>query len=263
MRDREYFQRIKASHQAVISNVFISRVVRQPTVAVAAPIFTPRRRAVWRDCGNAGSISFRAIGANLRNAGPGGDLHPGSARPSDLFEPGRGLSSAGIDGELAAGEGSRTERRGVSGGSPRCAAAQCQVSGEPGRKRAHGLEGADRATAGAAACADRALLPDDGGVAAGRDRAVAGAGAGGGFRRDVAAGRPGESGAAVFGAGRSAGENRIAAAGAGRSGAPGGRFRTDVGAAERILHGPARRAVGSRAFERRDGGAAGGFGSQR
>jgi signal transduction histidine kinase/CheY-like chemotaxis protein len=40
MRDREYFKRIKALHKAVISNVFISRVVRQPTVAVAAPIFT-------------------------------------------------------------------------------------------------------------------------------------------------------------------------------------------------------------------------------
>jgi signal transduction histidine kinase len=42
MRDREYFQRIKKLHTAVISNVFISRVVRQPTVAVAAPIFTPK-----------------------------------------------------------------------------------------------------------------------------------------------------------------------------------------------------------------------------
>src|ERR1700733_13364339 len=40
MRDREYFQRIQASRRAVISNVFISRVFRQPTVAVAAPIFT-------------------------------------------------------------------------------------------------------------------------------------------------------------------------------------------------------------------------------
>ena len=40
MRDREYFQRVKASHQTLISNVFISRVVKQPTVAVAAPIFT-------------------------------------------------------------------------------------------------------------------------------------------------------------------------------------------------------------------------------
>jgi len=39
MRDREYFKRIQATHQAVISNVFISRVVRQPSVAVAAPIF--------------------------------------------------------------------------------------------------------------------------------------------------------------------------------------------------------------------------------
>jgi two-component system, sensor histidine kinase len=41
MRDREYFQRVKATRQAVISNVFISRVVRQPTVGVAAPIFKP------------------------------------------------------------------------------------------------------------------------------------------------------------------------------------------------------------------------------
>jgi two-component system, sensor histidine kinase len=41
MRDREYFKRIKAQHQAVISNVFISRVMRQPTVGVAAPVFTP------------------------------------------------------------------------------------------------------------------------------------------------------------------------------------------------------------------------------
>jgi signal transduction histidine kinase/CheY-like chemotaxis protein len=40
MRDREYFRRIQASRRAVISNVFISRVFRQPTVAVAAPIFT-------------------------------------------------------------------------------------------------------------------------------------------------------------------------------------------------------------------------------
>jgi two-component system, sensor histidine kinase len=40
MRDREYFKRVKESHKAVISNVFISRVVRQPTVAVAAPIFS-------------------------------------------------------------------------------------------------------------------------------------------------------------------------------------------------------------------------------
>ncbi len=41
MRDREYFQRVQALRRAVISNVFISRVDRQPTVAVAAPIFTP------------------------------------------------------------------------------------------------------------------------------------------------------------------------------------------------------------------------------
>ena len=41
MRDREYFKRIRALHKSVISNVFISRVLRQPTVAVAAPIFTP------------------------------------------------------------------------------------------------------------------------------------------------------------------------------------------------------------------------------
>ena len=33
--------------------------------------FHSQRRAVWRDCGNAGSISFRATGENLRNAGPG------------------------------------------------------------------------------------------------------------------------------------------------------------------------------------------------
>jgi two-component system, sensor histidine kinase len=39
MRDREYFKRIQATHRAVISNVFISRVLREPTVAVAAPIF--------------------------------------------------------------------------------------------------------------------------------------------------------------------------------------------------------------------------------
>ena len=42
MRDREYFRRVKATRQSVISEIFVSRVVRQPTVAVAAPIFTPR-----------------------------------------------------------------------------------------------------------------------------------------------------------------------------------------------------------------------------
>jgi signal transduction histidine kinase/CheY-like chemotaxis protein len=42
MRDREYFQRTKALGQSVISDVFVSRVDRQPTVAVTAPIFTPR-----------------------------------------------------------------------------------------------------------------------------------------------------------------------------------------------------------------------------
>ena len=41
MRDREYFKRILVSHRAEISEVFISRVVRQPTVAVAAPLFEP------------------------------------------------------------------------------------------------------------------------------------------------------------------------------------------------------------------------------
>jgi len=41
MRDREYFQRTKALRQPVISDVFVSRVDRQPTVAVTAPIFTP------------------------------------------------------------------------------------------------------------------------------------------------------------------------------------------------------------------------------
>jgi two-component system, sensor histidine kinase len=40
MRDREYFMRTKALGQSVISEVFVSRVVRQPTVAVTAPIFT-------------------------------------------------------------------------------------------------------------------------------------------------------------------------------------------------------------------------------
>jgi two-component system, sensor histidine kinase len=41
MRDREYFQRTRALRQSVISDVFVSRVVRQPTVAVTAPIFKP------------------------------------------------------------------------------------------------------------------------------------------------------------------------------------------------------------------------------
>jgi two-component system, sensor histidine kinase len=40
MRDREYFMRTKVLGQSVISEVFVSRVVRQPTVAVTAPIFT-------------------------------------------------------------------------------------------------------------------------------------------------------------------------------------------------------------------------------
>jgi two-component system, sensor histidine kinase len=40
MRDREYFKRVKALRQSVISEVFVSRVTRQPSVAVAAPIFT-------------------------------------------------------------------------------------------------------------------------------------------------------------------------------------------------------------------------------
>jgi hypothetical protein len=40
MRDREYFKRIQILRQSVISNVFISRVQLQPTVAVASPIFT-------------------------------------------------------------------------------------------------------------------------------------------------------------------------------------------------------------------------------
>ncbi|MGP0076454.1 MAG: response regulator [Bryobacteraceae bacterium] len=41
MRDREYFQRVKSLRRTVISNVFISRVDQQPTIAVAAPIFKP------------------------------------------------------------------------------------------------------------------------------------------------------------------------------------------------------------------------------
>jgi signal transduction histidine kinase/CheY-like chemotaxis protein len=41
MRDRDYFKRATESRGTVISDVFVSRVVRQPTVAVAAPIFTP------------------------------------------------------------------------------------------------------------------------------------------------------------------------------------------------------------------------------
>jgi two-component system, sensor histidine kinase len=40
MRDREYFRRVRATRQSVISEIFVNRVVRQPTVAVAAPIFT-------------------------------------------------------------------------------------------------------------------------------------------------------------------------------------------------------------------------------
>jgi two-component system, sensor histidine kinase len=40
MRDREYYKRTKALRQSVISDVFVSRVVRQPAVAVTAPIFT-------------------------------------------------------------------------------------------------------------------------------------------------------------------------------------------------------------------------------
>jgi signal transduction histidine kinase len=40
MRDREYFIRTKALRQSVISDVFVSRTVRLPAVAVTAPIFT-------------------------------------------------------------------------------------------------------------------------------------------------------------------------------------------------------------------------------
>jgi len=41
MRDRDYFKRVKALRQWVISDVFVDRVTRQPTVAVAGPIFKP------------------------------------------------------------------------------------------------------------------------------------------------------------------------------------------------------------------------------
>jgi signal transduction histidine kinase/predicted membrane protein len=41
MRDREYFRQVKQTRQTVITNVFISRVDRQPTVAIAAPLFSP------------------------------------------------------------------------------------------------------------------------------------------------------------------------------------------------------------------------------
>ena len=41
MRDREYFRQVKQWRKTVITNVFISRVDRQPTVAVAGPIFKP------------------------------------------------------------------------------------------------------------------------------------------------------------------------------------------------------------------------------
>jgi signal transduction histidine kinase len=41
MRDRDYFKRVKTLRYSVISDVFVSRVVRQPTVAIAAPIFKP------------------------------------------------------------------------------------------------------------------------------------------------------------------------------------------------------------------------------
>ena len=41
MRDREYFKRTKTLRESVISNVFVSRVLQQPAVAVTAPIFTP------------------------------------------------------------------------------------------------------------------------------------------------------------------------------------------------------------------------------
>jgi two-component system, sensor histidine kinase len=53
MRDREYFKRIKVLRQSVISDVFVSRVSRQPTVAVAAPIF------------NSGGELFGLIAATL------------------------------------------------------------------------------------------------------------------------------------------------------------------------------------------------------
>jgi two-component system, sensor histidine kinase len=41
MRDREYFKQVIQTHQTIITNVFISRVDRRPTVAVAGPIFRP------------------------------------------------------------------------------------------------------------------------------------------------------------------------------------------------------------------------------
>jgi len=40
MRDRDYFKRVTELRRSVISDVFVSRVIRQPTVAIAAPIFT-------------------------------------------------------------------------------------------------------------------------------------------------------------------------------------------------------------------------------
>ena len=40
MRDREYFKRTKSLRRPVISEVFVGRVFREPTVAVTAPIFT-------------------------------------------------------------------------------------------------------------------------------------------------------------------------------------------------------------------------------
>jgi two-component system, sensor histidine kinase len=41
MRDREYFQQVTQTHRTVITNVFINRIDRQPTVAIAAPLFRP------------------------------------------------------------------------------------------------------------------------------------------------------------------------------------------------------------------------------
>jgi hypothetical protein len=249
MRDREYFKRVKGSRQSVISEVFVSRVFRQPTVAVAAPIFTPGGELFGVIAGMLDLSTFRQLTRTF------GELDEAGIFILDqqdrVIYSNRGAAYRPLESMagVAAGEGSPRGRRGVSGGPRRRAAAQCQVSGEPDQERSHGLERFHRAATFAAPSADRALLLNDGGMAGGRDPAVAAAFARGGFKRDVAAGAIGESRAGVFGSGGLAGAHRAARASSGRSGGTGEGFRRHVGAAAGILHGAARGADGSRALE--------------
>jgi signal transduction histidine kinase len=74
MRDRDYFRTVKESRNAAISNVFISRVDRQPTIAVAVPIFDRSGALFGVTAGDLNLSPFEQLTGTLGNVEEAGIL---------------------------------------------------------------------------------------------------------------------------------------------------------------------------------------------